>query len=116
MLIFEELGRFSSLLYISNCVQHRGAILQRETIQQTEGLFSITSGRKSLTYTLSEELIDESDVKGTIVRMKINLSNLRYVNSQEILQEAEVEAQEKGLVQIASTASKTLKSKTRKSL
>lgn len=87
-----------------------GLTLVKKIIQRTEGLFSIASGAKSITYTAEEEFVSDCDVTGTIVRMKINLNKLKYVNFKEVLREAETEARDKGFIQTPSTASKTVKS------
>lgn len=88
-----------------------GLALVKRIIQHTEGLFSIASGEKSVTYKLEEELVHNCDVKGTIIRMKIQLDKLGTVNFQEILKEAENEAKGKGFEHTPSRASKTVKSK-----
>lgn len=88
-----------------------GLTLVKKIIQHTEGLFSIASGTKSITFTSDEEFINECDISGTIIRMKIQLDKLGEVNFQEILKEAENEAKGKGFNQTPSTASKTVKSK-----
>ena len=90
-----------------------GLALVKKIIQKSEGLFSIASGRKSFTATNEEEFFAECDIKGTVIRLRINLNNLKSINFEEILVEAEKEAREKGYSQKASTASKTLKSKNR---
>lgn len=90
-----------------------GLALVKKIIQQSEGLFSIASGEKSLTATNEKEFFKDCDIKGTVIRMRINLNKLRDVNFENVLAEAEREAKEKGYHQKASTASKTVKSKKR---
>lgn len=90
-----------------------GLALVKKIIQNSEGLFSIASGKKSLTATSGEEIFEDCDIKGTVIRLRINLNNLKGINFEEVLEEAEKEAKEKGYDQKASTASKTLKSKNR---
>lgn len=87
-----------------------GLTLVKKIIQQTEGTFSIASGTKSITYNAEEELVNDCDIKGTIIRMKINLNKLKYVDFQEVLRGAELEARDEGFIQTPSTASKTVKS------
>lgn len=88
-----------------------GLALVKRIIQRTDGLFSIASGTKSITFTAEEEIINNCDINGTIVRMRLQLDKLESVSFQEILDEAENEAKIKGFKQIPSTASKTIKSK-----
>ncbi len=88
-----------------------GLALVKRIIQLSEGLFSIASGKKSLTATTDEEILDDCDINGTVVRMRINLNKLKDVKFESVLAEAEREAKEKGFEQMASTASKTVKSK-----
>lgn len=86
-----------------------GLALVKRIIQCTGGLFSIASGTKSITFA-SEEIINNCDVNGTVVRMRLQLDKLGSVSFQEILNEAENEAKIKGFKHMPSTASKTIKS------
>lgn len=88
-----------------------GLALVKKIIQKTNGRFSIASGAKSLTYSGESETVQDCDVNGTLIRMRIDLNNLKNVKFQEVLEEAETEALETGLGQTPSTASKTIKSK-----
>lgn len=88
-----------------------GLALVKSIIQRTGGIFSIASGTKSITYGSAEKVVQDCDVKGTIVRMKIGLDKLGNVNFDEVLKEAEIEAIGEGFKQAPSNASKTVKSK-----
>lgn len=88
-----------------------GLALVKRIIQETKGLFSIASGLKSITYSCEEEIVDDCDITGTMVRMNINLTNLKSVHFDSILKEAEREAKDKGSNMSPSSASKTLRSK-----
>lgn len=87
-----------------------GLALVKRIVEKTDGVFSIASGKKTITYDLLGEIIEDCDVKGTLIRMKINLSNLNLVNFDEVLEDARKEAVSKGYSGSPSTASQKLKS------
>jgi len=88
-----------------------GLALVKKIIQRTDGLFSLASGTKSITFTSEGENVVECDVPGTIVRMRIQLDKLANANFEEVLTEAENEAKTRGYQHTPSTASRTVKSK-----
>jgi hypothetical protein len=89
-----------------------GLALVRRIIEKTDGVFSIASGKKAITYSLSGESVEECDIKGTLIRMRINLSGLNLVNFDEVLEHARKEASSRGYSNTPSSASQRLKSQT----
>lgn len=87
-----------------------GLALVRRIVEKTNGYFSIASGNKAITYSLSEESVEDCDITGTLIRMRINVENLNNINFEEILEEAKKEASSKGYNDSPSSASKRLKS------
>lgn len=90
-----------------------GLALVKKIIQKSDGMFSIASGKKSLRATKNEEIFEDCDINGTVIRLRLKLNNLKDVKFEEVIEEAEGEARDIGFSQKASTASKTLKSKNR---
>lgn len=88
-----------------------GLTLVSRIVQKTGGMFSIASGLKSITYTSDSETINDCDVNGTIIRMRIVLDKLSDISFEELLREAQEEAKSLGYSDSPSTASKTVKSK-----
>lgn len=87
-----------------------GLALVQRIIQKTDGIFSIASGEKSLTFSSEGETVDDCNIKGTLIRMRIKLRELEKINFQEILVDAQKEAKEKGFLATPSSASKRIKS------
>lgn len=87
-----------------------GLALVRRIVERTNGYFSIASGKRSITYSLSEEIIEDCDIKGTVIRMRINLDRLHTIDFDVILEDAKKEASSKGYSNSPSSASQKLKS------
>lgn len=87
-----------------------GFALVRKIIEKTNGYFSIASGKKTVTYSLSEENVEDCDIKGTLIRMRINLDRLNTIDFDEILEDAKKEASSQGYNNSPSSASQRLKS------
>ncbi|RPK03260.1 hypothetical protein BSBH6_02734 [Bacillus subtilis] len=56
------------------------------------------------------EFVEDCGLKGTLIRMRINLNNLNLVNFDEVLEDARKEAVSKGYSDSPSSASQKLKS------
>lgn len=87
-----------------------GLALVRRIVERTSGHFSIASGKKTITYSLSGESVEDCDIKGTLIRMRINLDKLNTIDFDEILEDAKKEASSKGYSSSPSSASQKLKS------
>lgn len=87
-----------------------GLSLVQRIIQKTDGIFSIASGEKSITFNSDGETVDDCNIKGTLIRLRIKLRELEKVDFKEILIDAQKEAIEKGFLETPSSASKRLKS------
>ena len=87
-----------------------GFALVRRIVERTKGIFSIASGKKTISYSYSGENIENCDIKGTLIRMRINLDRLNTVDFDEILEDARKEASSKGYSRSPSSASQKLKS------
>ncbi|MFP5179499.1 hypothetical protein PQS33_00420 [Bacillus altitudinis] len=87
-----------------------GLALVKRIIEKTDGVFSIASGKKTITYNSLGEFVEDCDLKGTLIRMRINLNNLNLVNFDEVLEDARKEAVNKGYSDSPSSASQKLKS------
>lgn len=87
-----------------------GLALVQRILQKTEGIFSIASGEKSLTFSSEDETVNDCNIKGTLIRMRIKLNELEKIDFCEILKDAQKEALEKGFHDTPSSASKRIKS------
>ncbi|MED3054937.1 hypothetical protein CON42_12380 [Bacillus thuringiensis] len=87
-----------------------GLALVKRIVERTNGYFSIASGKKTITYSLSGESVEDCDIKGTLIRMRINLDRLNTIDFDEMLEDAKTEASCKGYSTSPSTASQKLKS------
>ncbi|MCJ7843626.1 ATP-binding protein [Lederbergia sp. NSJ-179] len=87
-----------------------GLALVKRIVERTNGHFSIASGKKTITYSLSGESVEDCDIKGTLIRMRINLDKLNTIDFDEILEDAKKEASSKGYSSSPSSASQKVKS------
>ena len=88
-----------------------GLALVRKIIEKTDGEFGIATGTKAINFHKSGESVNECHIKGTLVRMRINVHNLSTINFRELVSEAQNEAKKYGVYREPSRASQTLKSK-----
>ncbi|PRP50908.1 hypothetical protein C7B63_10905 [Bacillus halotolerans] len=110
--IIPGLSAFSNHAYAPEDYKNSGygLALVKRIIEKTDGVFSIASGKKTITYNSLGEFVEDCDLKGTLIRMRINLNNLNLVNFDEVLEDARKEAVSKGYSDSPSSASQKLKS------
>ena len=88
-----------------------GLALVRRIIEETGGELGIATGTKAINFTKNTEDVRNCYIKGTVVRMRLNVSRLSSINFNELLLEAESEAKRNGVLREPSRASQTLVSK-----
>lgn len=88
-----------------------GLAMVKEILNQSNGIFCIASGEKTIKFINGREFVEPCDIGGTVIRMKVRLDNLVDVDVKAVLSKLEKEALEKGFKQKPSSASKTIKSK-----
>lgn len=88
-----------------------GLSLVRKIIEETDGEFCIATGTKAINFRKNEEEVKDCYIRGTVVRMRINIQKLSIINFDDLVSDAINDAERYGVHRTPSRASRTLRSK-----
>src|SRR5699024_7665768 len=85
-----------------------GLAIIKSLILAAEGTLSLATSDKAITFTEKNQNIEECNIKGTIIRIRVDLDNLSTVNFKNQLKLVEEEAKAMGIISKPSRSSQNL--------
>jgi hypothetical protein len=86
-----------------------GLAIVKSIISEAGGILSLATSDKAITFITNEQHVENCNIKGTIIRIRVDLEKLSQVNFERQLEVVEKEAESLGIITKPSRRSKTLK-------